>query len=135
MHIYPCNSFPPHRIFQPLLMGYISNICFIPSNHILKASAVVVAIVAQIVMGAVISTFCSKLFPPPIGFSVLLPLALQLIKSVFMVTIVISHDGVRGHMSNLYFIRRFTSLLSMRQFRQISADKSNVELHGVTALK
>ena len=107
----------------------------IPSNHILKASAVVVAIVAQIVMGVVISTFCSKLFPPPMDFSVLLPLALQLIKSILMVTIVISHDGVRGHMSNLYFIRSFTTLLSMRQVRQISADKSNIELHGVTALK
>ena len=74
----------------------------------------------------------SKIFPFQDILSILMPMVMAVIKSVFMVTIVLTHIGVRGHMSHLYLIRNFTSMLSIRQVRQIAADQSNLELHGMS---
>ena len=78
---------------------------------------------------------CKKLqntFPFQDIFSILARMVLVVIKSVFMITIVLTHNGVRGYLSNLYLIRNFTTLLSVSQVRQITADQSNIELHGMT---
>ena len=93
---------------------------FIQSNHILNARAVLVTMVGQFVLGVLI--YVSKLFPDII--SILMPMVLLIMKSVFVVTIVFSHSGVRAHMAHLCIIRKFATLLSMRQVRQIAPETS-----------
>ena len=93
---------------------------FIQSNHILNARAVLVTMVGQFVLGVLI--YVSKLFPDII--SILMPMVLLIMKSVFVVTIVLSHNGVRARMAHLYIIRNFATLLSMRELRQIADETS-----------
>ena len=104
----------------------------IQSNHILNARAVMVMIIGNLVLFVLIYAFASKIFPFQDILSILIPMVMAVIKSVFMVTIVLTHNGVRGHMSHLYLIRNFTSMLSIRQVRQIAADQINLKLHGMT---
>ena len=106
---------------------------FIQSNHILNVRVVLVTSIGHLFLVVLIYTVVfSKTFPVQDIFSILARMVLVVIKTVFMITIVLTHNGVRGYLSNLYLIRNFTTLLSVRQVRQITADQSNIELHGMT---
>ena len=106
---------------------------FIQSNHILNVRVVLVTLIGHFfLIGLVYTSVFSKTFPFQDIFSILARMVLVVTKSVFMITIVLTHNGVRGYLSNLYLIRNFTTLLSVRQVRQITADQSNIELHGMT---
>ena len=105
---------------------------FIQSNHILNTRVVLVTVIGNLVLFGLTYAFVSKIFPFQDIISILFPMVLAVIKSVFIVTIMLTHNGVRGYLSNLYLIRNFTTLLTVRQVRQITADKNNIELHGMT---
>ena len=99
---------------------------------VLPTRVVLVTVIGHLVLLGLILAFVSKIFPFQDIISILIPMVLAVIKSVFMVTIMLTHNGVRGYLSNLYLIRNFTTLLSVRQVRQITADRNNIELHGMT---
>ena len=108
---------------------------FIQSNHILNTRVVLVTVIGNLVLVPLIYVFLSKIFLSQDVISILLPMVLAVIKTVFIVTIMLTHNGLRGYLSNLYLIRNFTTLLSVRQVRQITADQNNIELHGMKVEK
>ena len=120
--------------FIPLGLGSAINLLytikiqqnnFIQSNHILNRKVVLVLLTGQFMLGATIFTLHAAFkYRGNTFFSqgttlILLPLVGQVIKMIFILTIVLSHGSVRDYVSNLFIIRDFTSLLSLRQARQI----------------
>ena len=66
-----------------------------------------------------------------VKIDILIPLIMQVTKTLFITAIVLSHNSVRAHLANLCLIRNFSILFSLRQVGQIDVNQRDVELNSM----
>ena len=100
----------------------------IESNHILSTKGVLVSVMGLLLIGALTYWFVFILILE--NAMILLPLLVNIMKSVWIMIMAFSHPSVRNHISNLYLLRNIALLLSVRQSRQVGINEE--ELHRET---
>ena len=100
----------------------------IESNHILSTKGVLLSVMGMLLIVGL--TYLFVFIHILESARILLPLLVNIIKSVCTMIMAFSHPSVRNHISNLHLLRNITILLSVRQSRQVGINEE--ELNRVT---
>ena len=106
---------------------------FIQSNHVINTKVVLFTLVGQLIIAANLYAYAyfELLDNTEYQIVILSSLIMQVMKILFIAAIVLSHDSIRAHLSNLCLIRNVSILFSLRQVRQINVNQRDVELHSI----
>ena len=88
----------------------------IQSNHILSTTGLLVSFMGLLLIFVLAYLFAFIYMLE--STIILLPLLINIMKSVYIMIMVFSHPSVRNHIANRHFLRNITILLSVRRSRQ-----------------
>ena len=98
----------------------------IQSNHILSTKEVLLTVIGLMLIAAFAYTLIYIFLVE--STTIMLPVLINTLKCVFVITVVFSHPSIRNHVSTQFLIRNIVILWSVRQARQTD----DIELHGVS---